>query len=234
MSDRDDRRMTAGAEELKVGRIRFEHLQGIAVREGSGKAVGETARRDLSMFDRFTDHAKSVLNKARQHSQRLNHEYLGTEHMLLGLLEVDGCRARAMLESLAISPARLRSEIDSRVQQDRPSKALSSPVHAQSEEGLEYSESAGFPDSDISVQSTFCSAWPGRPRASPARLSRPAVLQTMRAPREGSSDPEIAEAAHATLPGRMTTGRTRGACGPWKRARRRSRCSGRSSWPRKW
>jgi len=64
------------------------------------------------MFDRLTDNAKSVLNKARQQSQRLNHEYLGTEHMLLGLLEVDGCHARVILESLRITPERVRSEID--------------------------------------------------------------------------------------------------------------------------
>lgn len=67
------------------------------------------------MFNRFTDHAKSALNKARQQSQRLNHDYLGTEHLLLGLLEVDSGRARSMLESLQIDTTRLRSEIDARV-----------------------------------------------------------------------------------------------------------------------
>ena len=39
------------------------------------------------MFDRFTDRAKKVMNLARQEAQRFNHEYLGTEHILLGLVQ---------------------------------------------------------------------------------------------------------------------------------------------------
>ena len=39
------------------------------------------------MFDRFTDRARKVMGLARQEAQRLNHEYIGTEHILLGLVQ---------------------------------------------------------------------------------------------------------------------------------------------------
>ena len=39
------------------------------------------------MFDRFTDRARKVMNLAKSEAQRLNHEYIGTEHILLGLVQ---------------------------------------------------------------------------------------------------------------------------------------------------
>jgi ATP-dependent Clp protease ATP-binding subunit ClpC len=39
------------------------------------------------MFDRFTDRARKVMGLARQEAQRLNHEFIGTEHILLGLVQ---------------------------------------------------------------------------------------------------------------------------------------------------
>ena len=39
------------------------------------------------MFDRFTDRAKKVMSFARQEAQKFNHEYIGTEHILLGLVQ---------------------------------------------------------------------------------------------------------------------------------------------------
>ena len=37
------------------------------------------------MFERFTDRARKVMALANQEAQRFNHEYIGTEHILLGL-----------------------------------------------------------------------------------------------------------------------------------------------------
>ena len=37
------------------------------------------------MFDRFTDRAKKVMSFARQEAMKFNHEYIGTDHILLGL-----------------------------------------------------------------------------------------------------------------------------------------------------
>ena len=39
------------------------------------------------MFDRFTDRARKVMGLARQEAQRFNHDYIGTEHILLGLVQ---------------------------------------------------------------------------------------------------------------------------------------------------
>ena len=39
------------------------------------------------MFDRFTDRARKVLSLARQEAERFNHGYIGTEHVLLGLVK---------------------------------------------------------------------------------------------------------------------------------------------------
>ena len=46
------------------------------------------------MFERFTDRARRVVVQAQEESRRLNHNYIGTEHLLLGLLREDGRGAR--------------------------------------------------------------------------------------------------------------------------------------------
>ena len=111
-----------------------------AVREGSGEAAGEAARGDLSMFDRFSDHSKRVMNKARQQVERWNHDYLGTEHLLLGLLEVEGCRARSMLESLQVDTRRVVTEIDTRVRPGSTRTKMGQiPFTPRARKALEYS-----------------------------------------------------------------------------------------------
>jgi ATP-dependent Clp protease ATP-binding subunit ClpA len=63
------------------------------------------------MFERFTDRARRVIALAQEESRALNHNYIGTEHMLLGLIrERDGLAARA-LESLRISLKGMRQEV---------------------------------------------------------------------------------------------------------------------------
>lgn len=97
------------------------------------------------MFDRFTDHAKRVMNYARQHAQRLNHQYLGTEHILLGLLEERDCRGCTMLESLGMEPDRIRTEIEKLVKPDSNLVTMAAlPFTPGAKKVLEYSmEEAG-------------------------------------------------------------------------------------------
>ena len=55
------------------------------------------------MFERFTDRARRVVVLAQEEARMLNHNYIGTEHILLGLIhEGEGVAAKA-LESLNIS-----------------------------------------------------------------------------------------------------------------------------------
>jgi ATP-dependent Clp protease ATP-binding subunit ClpC len=64
------------------------------------------------MFERFTDRARRVVVLAQQEARRLDHNYIGTEHILLGLIaEGKGVAARA-LESLGISLAAVRQQVE--------------------------------------------------------------------------------------------------------------------------
>src|SRR3978361_653489 len=63
------------------------------------------------MFERFTDRARRVVVLAQEEAKMLNHNYIGTEHILLGLIhEGEGVAAKA-LESLGISRAPVGEEV---------------------------------------------------------------------------------------------------------------------------
>src|ERR1043165_7803451 len=64
------------------------------------------------MFDRFTDRAKKVMNLARQEAQRFNHEYLGTEHILLGLVQEGSGVAANVLKNMSIELPKIRGEVE--------------------------------------------------------------------------------------------------------------------------
>lgn len=51
------------------------------------------------MYDKFTENAKSAINLAREVAYRLSHNYIGTEHLLIGLLEVDGVASKVLMEN---------------------------------------------------------------------------------------------------------------------------------------
>jgi ATP-dependent Clp protease ATP-binding subunit ClpA len=64
------------------------------------------------MFERFTDRARASVVLAQEEARLLNHSYIGTEHLLLGLLrESDGVAAKA-LASLGISLQAVRSQVE--------------------------------------------------------------------------------------------------------------------------
>jgi ATP-dependent Clp protease ATP-binding subunit ClpC len=68
------------------------------------------------MNERFTDRARKAMQLANQEAQRFNHEYIGTEHILLGLVkEGSGVPAR-VFKSLGIDLRRIRLEVDKIVQ----------------------------------------------------------------------------------------------------------------------
>lgn len=63
------------------------------------------------MFERFTDRARRVIVLAQEEARMLNHNYIGTEHILLGLIhEGEGIAARA-LESLGVTLAEVREQV---------------------------------------------------------------------------------------------------------------------------
>jgi len=69
------------------------------------------------VFDRFTDRARKVMGFSRMQSQAWNHDYIGTEHVLLGLLEEGSGVAGDVLASLDVEAEPLRAEVRRRMQQ---------------------------------------------------------------------------------------------------------------------
>jgi len=67
---------------------------------------------EMFMFGRFTERAQQVLVLAQEEAKRLNHNFIGTEHILLGLIrEGSGIASRA-LQNMGIESSRIRSEIE--------------------------------------------------------------------------------------------------------------------------
>ncbi len=64
------------------------------------------------MFDKFTNRAKQVIKLAKKEAQRLNHNYLGTEHLLLGLLKLGQGVAVNVLRSLGLDYEMVRQEVE--------------------------------------------------------------------------------------------------------------------------
>ncbi|HEX6797193.1 MAG TPA: Clp protease N-terminal domain-containing protein, partial [Ktedonobacterales bacterium] len=68
---------------------------------------------DGALFDHFTERARKVVGLAREEAQRLNHNYIGTEHLLLGLVrEGDGVGAK-VLQSMGVELPRVRAAVES-------------------------------------------------------------------------------------------------------------------------
>jgi ATP-dependent Clp protease ATP-binding subunit ClpA len=66
------------------------------------------------MFERFTDSARKVTVDAQAAARRLGHRHIGTEHLLLGLLETDGM-AGQVLRGLGVTPVAVEREIKAEV-----------------------------------------------------------------------------------------------------------------------
>jgi ATP-dependent Clp protease ATP-binding subunit ClpC len=68
------------------------------------------------MYERFTDRARKVMQLANQEAQRFNHEYIGTEHMLLGLVKEGTGVAANVLKNLDVELRKIRLEVEKLVQ----------------------------------------------------------------------------------------------------------------------
>jgi ATP-dependent Clp protease ATP-binding subunit ClpA len=114
-----------GTEHLLLGLLRVE--EGVAARILSelGLSLEESRRQVLAVlqvyagdrdqgdrFDKFTERARKVLQLAQEEAERFNHNYIGTEHILLGLArEGDGVAAR-VLRNLGIDLHKVRSAVE--------------------------------------------------------------------------------------------------------------------------
>jgi ATP-dependent Clp protease ATP-binding subunit ClpC len=64
------------------------------------------------MFEKFTDRARKVIHLARQEAERLGHEFIGTEHILLGLVKEGSGVAANVLENLNVDLEKVRVEVE--------------------------------------------------------------------------------------------------------------------------
>ena len=111
------------------------------------------------MFERFTDRARRVVVLAQEEARLLNHNYIGTEHILLGLIhEGEGVAAKA-LESLGVSLEAVRNQVEEIIGQGGTSPSWPYPLHAARQK------------SSRAVAARSAATWPQlhRHRAHPAR-----------------------------------------------------------------
>src|SRR6202046_4206480 len=66
----------------------------------------------MDMFERFTDRARKVMALANQEAQRFNHEYIGTEHILLGLVKEGSGVGANVLKNLEVDLRKVRLEVE--------------------------------------------------------------------------------------------------------------------------
>lgn len=64
------------------------------------------------MYERFTDRARKVMQLANQEAQRFNHEYVGTEHILLGLVKEGSGVASYVIRSFGVDLRSIRMEVE--------------------------------------------------------------------------------------------------------------------------
>jgi len=74
----------------------------------------------MNMFSRFTERARKVIILAKEEAKRFNHDYIGTEHVLLGLIKEGEGVAAAVLQNLGLGLESIRLEVEKLVQPGPP------------------------------------------------------------------------------------------------------------------
>ena len=91
------------------------------------------------MYERFTDRARKVLQLANQEAQRLNHEYIGTEHILLGLVKEGSGVASNVLKNMDVDLTKIRREVEKLVNQGTDMIAMGKlPQTPRAKKAIEY------------------------------------------------------------------------------------------------
>ena len=136
---------TAVADRARGDRVRVRRrLPRASVRwfrQVAGPArLRRTAREEHEgMFERFTDRARRVVVLAQEEARMLNHNYIGTEHILLGLIhEGEGVAAKA-LESLGISLEGVRQQVEEIIGQGQQAPSGHIPFTPRAKKVLELS-----------------------------------------------------------------------------------------------
>jgi ATP-dependent Clp protease ATP-binding subunit ClpC len=92
-----------------------------------------------AMFERYTDQARRVVVLAQEDARILNHTWIGTEHILLGLIHEDGDSGARALESLGISLDGVRQEVESIIGQGQYASSSHIPFTPRAKKVLDLS-----------------------------------------------------------------------------------------------
>jgi ATP-dependent Clp protease ATP-binding subunit ClpC len=96
------------------------------------------------MFERFTDRARRVIVLAQEEARMLNHNYIGTEHLLLGLLHEGQGLATQVLESLGIGLEAVREQVEEAVGRGQQAVPERTPFTPQAKKVLELARREAF------------------------------------------------------------------------------------------
>jgi ATP-dependent Clp protease ATP-binding subunit ClpA len=91
------------------------------------------------MFERFTDRARRVVELAQEEARMLGHDYVGTEHLLLGLIHEGEGVAAQVLESLGISLQAVRQQVEDIIGQGQQAQSGDIPLTPRAKKVLELS-----------------------------------------------------------------------------------------------
>ncbi len=91
------------------------------------------------MFERFTDQARQVVTLAQEEARMLKHNRIGTEHILLGLIQVDDGVAAESLESMGISLSAVREQVEEIIGPGRWAPPVNIPYAPQAKKVLDMS-----------------------------------------------------------------------------------------------
>src|SRR5918993_439732 len=106
---------------------------------GGATSIEGTGRQEKPMFERFTARARRVVVLAQEEARGLNHNYIGTEHILLGLIhEGEGVASKA-LESLGISLEAVREQVQEIIGQGQQAPTGHIPFTPRAKKVLELS-----------------------------------------------------------------------------------------------
>ncbi len=92
------------------------------------------------MFERFTDRARRVVVLAQEEARMLNHNYIGTEHLLLGLVHEGEGVAAKVLESLGISLGAVRQQVEEIIGQGQQAPAGHFPFTPRAKKVIELAQ----------------------------------------------------------------------------------------------
>jgi hypothetical protein len=104
MTWRARRTWRTSSEQRGYGPGRAEH--------GSSRFVNSGSPGGMVRFDKFTDRARKVLTLAQDEAQRFSHNYIGTEHILLGLIREDKGAAAQVLQHMNVELPKVRTAVE--------------------------------------------------------------------------------------------------------------------------